>query len=329
MFRPPPGSPGGKTTCPCCGAAGDAILLDTVPYRAIWGLLASEWDASFSEAVVRRHTPSPETSLLECRECGVHFFYPLVEGDPDFYRELGESPKYYNAWKWEFGWVRDRLSSGTAVLDVGCGKGDFLSHIKPMVRRAVGLERNPQAADDAILRGHEVVTCNLEEFARDHESSFDAACAFHVVEHLPAALPFLRALLSCLRPGGSAFVSLPNRERYWRMPLEPLDCPPHHLSRWSPAQLRKLAVLLDVPLGELVIEPVDIGMLREEMPARIRRKVEKVPGAGGFLGIWSTRILARTLFHEVPCSWYRRTGLFDRLGFHGMSMVARYVKPGF
>lgn len=327
MTLPPASArPDGRTTCPCCGAAGNAALVATVSFRAIWDLLASEWGARFSDEVVRRHTPAQETSLLECGTCGLQYFAPAAGGDSEFYREVGESPRYYNPWKWEFGWVGTRLSAGMALLDVGCGNGDFLYHARPMVRRAVGLETNPAAASAALSRGLEVKTCGLDRFAEDNEGAFDVACAFHVVEHLTAVPPFLNAMLACLRPGGAAYVSLPNRERYWRMPLEPLDCPPHHVSRWAPAQLRRLGTFAGARLEELALEPVDVGMLREEVPTRIRRALEKVPGAGKFLGVWSTRILARTLFRGTMCSFYHRTGVFDRLGFHGMSMVARFVK---
>jgi len=322
---PPPSRPR-LPRCPCCGAAGSSTFLFTIPYHVIWTLLAEEWQAIFSVDVIRRHTPAEVASLLLCRECGLQFFDPPSAGDEDFYRELGGSPLYYSPWKWEFGWVRERLSRGMDVLDVGCGRGDFLAHIESVVRRAAGLEQNTDAAAAAAARGLEVTAGGLAEYAERNVESFDAVCAFHVVEHLTDVVPFLRHLSRCLRPGGQVFLSVPNRARYYRKPVEPLDCPPHHLSRWEPVQLRRLGDLVGLRVLEISIQPVDVNMIREEIPAGIRRRLETIPAAGGFLGRWSTRILARTLFRKSLRSWYERSGIFDRMGFQGANVAVRYAK---
>jgi SAM-dependent methyltransferase len=173
-----------------------------------------------------------------------------------------------------------------------------------------------------------VITGDLAEYSERHAGSFDAVCAFHVVEHLTDVVPFLRHMSRCLRPGGQVFLSVPNRARYYRKPVEPLDCPPHHLSRWAPAQMRRLGNLIGLRMVEISTQPVDVNMIREEIPAGIRRRLETIPVAGGFLGRWSTRILARTLFRESLGAWYDRSGIFDRMGFQGMNVAARYAKAG-
>ena len=130
-----------------------AILVEVIPRRAIWSLLKAEWQAEFSERIIRRHSPGEEVRLVECPACGLRYFDPLQGGDPDFYKELAESPRYYTSWKWEFGWASERLSPNMSVLDVGCGRGDFLAAIAPRVARAVGLETNPAAAAEGAGTG--------------------------------------------------------------------------------------------------------------------------------------------------------------------------------
>lgn len=56
--------------CLSCGAPSGARFLETIPYREIWTRLHEEWGASFSEDVLRRHTPCGETALLECPRSG-------------------------------------------------------------------------------------------------------------------------------------------------------------------------------------------------------------------------------------------------------------------
>lgn len=310
--------------CPCCGGSGTHFL-EAIPYREIWTRLATEWQARFSAEVVRRNTPCDRTSLLECEECGLQFFHPPLAGDEDFYRELGESPLYYAPWKWEFGWVKDRIRRGTAVLDVGCGQGDFLLGISELAGRITGVERNPLAAREAGARGVEVASSGIEKFAERHGGAFDAACAFHVVEHLPEPVPFLRTVLRCLRPGGELFLSLPNRERSARGAREPLDCPPHHLTRWSPDPFRRLSGLLDIRLLEVAFEPVEFSIPREVFREKVRRGLSSLPVAGKALGSASSRLLWRVVLNDPLSLLLRRLGVFERMGYRGNAMVGRFA----
>jgi 2-polyprenyl-3-methyl-5-hydroxy-6-metoxy-1,4-benzoquinol methylase len=314
-------------SCPCCGSSR-TDLLESIPFREIWSLLRSEWQARFSEEVIRRNTPGENACLFVCDGCGLQFFHPMAGGDEEFYRELGESPLYYAGWKWEFGWVRRRIRPGGSVLDVGCGRGDFLLGLSGLAGRTVGVEPNPSAAREARARGLEVTSCGMEEFAARSAGAFDAACAFHVVEHLPDPLSFVRMVLRCLRPGGQLFLSIPNRMRSAHGPREPLDCPPHHLTRWSPHQFRVLSGLLDVRLVEVVCEPVEPGVPREAFRARIRKAANVLPGAEGPLGDFVIRLLGRIAISDVLCPLYYRLGVFERRGYFGSSMVGRFAVGG-
>jgi len=311
--------------CPLCGSQATGREIARIPYREIWDALATEWEVRPAAEVVARHTPGEVAVLSECAQCGVQYFAPARAGDRTFYELLAAGPRYYRAWKWEFGWVCDRLPPGARVLDVGCGAGDFLAAVDLRGGQGVGIEYSGAAAAAARGRGLRVSEEPLEDFSREHRREFDAVCLFHVLEHLESVRPFLRQLLNCLRPGGALFVSLPNRDRSFSKPLEPLDCPPHHLTRWSAPQIEWLADHLGLRLAELSGEPVDVLQLRGEVPRRLRERLERIPGAGPALGCWSNRILVRTLLHPALCRLYTRAGLFDRLGMRGMSLAARCV----
>jgi SAM-dependent methyltransferase len=217
---------GSSGSCPLCGRDEQAAAIWKVPYGLIWKRLADEWQVSPPEDIIRKCSPSTETSLFECVGCGLQFFHPACSGGTDFYGLLASSPRYYNAWKWEFGWARECLPAAAAVLDVGCGRGDFLAAVLPRARRAAGLELDERTAAEARARGLEVESGQLESFARAHAGEFDAACLFHVMEHLADLHSFIRQVVACLWPGGSLYVSVPNRERSLKKPFESLDCPP-------------------------------------------------------------------------------------------------------
>ena len=59
----------------------------------------------------------------------------------------------------------------------------------------------------------------------------------------------------CSVKGGSLIISVPNRQRLNRARLEVFDVPPHHVSRWSPQQLRKFARRIGMETGWVRIEP--------------------------------------------------------------------------
>lgn len=312
--------------CLSCGAPSGARLLERIPYSEIWDRLRDEWEASFSEDVVRHHTPCQETALLECPRCAVHFFDPPVAGNADFYRELGDSPRYYSPWKWEFDWVKARIASGADVLDVGCGGGDFLAGIATVAGRAVGVEWSPPAVARARARGVDVREGDLAGYASEFAGGFDAVCAFHVLEHLPEPAGFLKSLRRCLRPGGSLYLSVPNRMRSGRAPFEPLDCPPHHLTRWSPVSLAAIARRSGLLPTEVATEPVELSIPRDRLRERIRDGVGKVPAVGGILGIWLPRAAWRVVFFSPLLSLYRRYGVLERAGFFGLSVAVRCVE---
>lgn len=319
-------TPGARgTLCPSCGSSA-ARLLEMIRYREIWNRLREDCGARFSDEVVRRNTPGEEAALFECGSCGVYFFDRAVAGDAEFYRELGESPKYYSSWKWEFDWVRSRLHPSAEVLDVGCGSGDFLAAIASGVRRAVGLDWSPAAVALSRARGLDVREGDLAGHAAEFAGGFDAVCAFHVLEHLPEPAGFLVSLRRCLRPGGSLYLSVPNRMRSDRAPLEPLDCPPHHITRWSPASLAAIVRRSGLLPAEVVTEPVDLSIPRDRLREGIRKGVGNFPAVGGFLGTWLPRAAWRVVFFPPLLSLYRRYGMLERAGFFGLSVAVRCVE---
>ena len=134
-------------------------------------------------------------------------------------------------------------------------------------------------------------------------------------------------LRRCLRPGGSLFLSVPNRMRSGRAAAEPLDSPPHHLTRWSRRSLEMLAGAAGLRMREIALEPVELSVPRDRLRERIRSAVSGIPVVGGFLGTMAPALAWRILLPAPLAPLYRRAGVFERAGMFGMSMAARFTEP--
>ena len=108
--------------------------------------------------------------------------------------------------------LRERLASYVApfeglspVVDLGCGRGEFLELLKARGIAGRGVEANAHAAADCRARGLDVSEGDLVDFLRAQgDASLGGVFAAQVAEHLrPAALQaLLREAHRALRPRG-------------------------------------------------------------------------------------------------------------------------------
>ena len=108
--------------------------------------------------------------------------------------------------------LRERLAAYVArfeglapVVDLGCGRGEFLELLKARGIAARGVEANAHAAADCRARGLDVSEGDLVDFLRAQgDAALGGVFAAQVAEHLrPATLQaLLREAHRALRPGG-------------------------------------------------------------------------------------------------------------------------------
>ncbi|HVX66454.1 MAG TPA: class I SAM-dependent methyltransferase [Bryobacteraceae bacterium] len=102
-----------------------------------------------------------------------------------------------------------------AVLDLGCGRGEFLEVMREAGVAARGTELSPEMAAICRAKGLEVETADLLAYLPTlPEGSLDGIFCAHVVEHLPPErLPeAIRAAARALAPGGILAIETPNPE---------------------------------------------------------------------------------------------------------------------
>ncbi len=104
------------------------------------------------------------------------------------------------------------------VLDIGCGRGEWLELLRERGLDARGVDRSSAMYELCRALNLDVIRADFLEFLRALPSgSVGAVTAFHLVEHLTFAR--LVALLDegsrVLRPGGLLILETPNRPMYW------------------------------------------------------------------------------------------------------------------
>ena len=107
---------------------------------------------------------------------------------------------------------------GTAeapVVDVACGRGEWLELLKEEKLHASGVDINQVLLQQCQDLGLEVRRAELTDYLHSlAENSVGAVSAFHIVEHLEieALISFLDQALRVIRPGGLLLIETPNPE---------------------------------------------------------------------------------------------------------------------
>lgn len=104
----------------------------------------------------------------------------------------------------------ERLRQGGRLLDVGCGRGDFLQAMQATGRwQASGLERDQEAVQIARARGLDVHHGEIPDYPFP-PASFDVITLWDVLEHLEQPHRTVQSLLTWLQPGGILVIRTPD-----------------------------------------------------------------------------------------------------------------------
>lgn len=306
--------------CPLCGTR-EATPLLLITFARIFEELERQWSVVLSPEVAEAHAPTAEASLSKCVQCGLEYFQGAVSGDPRFYAELSEAFAYEEQ-RWEFDEVADQLSKTDRVVDLGAGTGVFLRIIRDKVTTAVGVDHNQPAIDRLRLAGLEGHAISFDEFAQERPLAFDVVTAFHLIEHITDVGYLVEPAIRLLRPGGRLVISAPNADRLASVEgLEPLDCPPHHVSRWRAEQWHRLAERFELQLAAVRYEPPPVIGYERLIAASLRRHGLGLLCRPVLALLWRTGATHRLYEKRISTGWFAERGLF------GHSMLAEFVIP--
>jgi O-antigen chain-terminating methyltransferase len=101
------------------------------------------------------------------------------------------------------------------ILDLGCGRGEWLELLKEEGYMALGVDTNQVLIERCHARGLEVVESDALSYLRGlPDNSFCAVTGFHIIEHLQieVLMNLLDEIVRVVHPGGVVIFETPNPE---------------------------------------------------------------------------------------------------------------------
>ena len=154
-----------------------------------------------------------DLELRQCRQCGL----AQLAGEPvPYYRDVirasAVSDVLREAKTAQFaGFVETHGLRGRRIIEVGCGRGEFLSLLQTLDVEAFGLEHAQDAVADCVNRGLGVIRGYPGEGDEAWAAGpFDAFLLLMFLEHMPEPKAALRAVRENLRDGAVGLIEVPN-----------------------------------------------------------------------------------------------------------------------
>ena len=191
------------TQCNCCGCKTDEeFLFSAFPdfskheYRVV--------RCKSCDLVYLNPRPAPQ-ELSRFYQTEYYGF-----GDSKF-DEVTEGAIALFVW-WRAYLLKRYIPNGGRVLDVGCGRGNFLDAMSKRGFEVFGTELSEESAQRARKRHPDRIFVGDLKGVPVPAGSVDMITLWHVVEHLTDPMEYLREIERLLRPGGVVVLAQRNIE---------------------------------------------------------------------------------------------------------------------
>ncbi len=154
-----------------------------------------------------------DLDIRQCSGCGL----VQLSGDPvSYYRDVIRAAAFSDEMRsfridQFFGFAGKYGLGGKKVIEIGCGKGEYLALMNQSGAEAYGVEHLPESVDYCLRAGFRV----SQGFVEDERymidgGPFDAFYILNFLEHLPDPNSLLRGVRCNLSDGGIGLVEVPN-----------------------------------------------------------------------------------------------------------------------
>ncbi len=249
------------------------------------------------------------TNVVKCKKCGFVYTNPLIKtelkgyNDPSAY--LSSSSVEPEILFTETLKLIDRYSKKGRLLDVGCGKGEFLKVAKNRGWDSYGLEPSKNFARVSAEKcGLEIRPVLLKD-AKYPDSFFDVVTLNMVLEHVDNPRDILSEIRRILKKGGLLFIEVPNMDslmlkaatlylklmgKEWSPLLSPLHYP-FHAYGYNAMSLRRLLQTEGFKIRKISVTGSDLRGFRsdsggtrfEKLARGIVAKIAGMAGRGDIL----------------------------------------------
>jgi O-antigen chain-terminating methyltransferase len=140
-------------------------------------------------------------------------------------------------------YVEKSVQPERPLVDLGCGRGEWLQVLQGHGLSAFGVDSNPTFVEQCVAAGLDVRAGNLVDFLRSAEpASLGAISMFQVLEHLPFAVvaEVMKLARQALAPGGVFIAEVPNAKNV-RVGSGTFWIDPTHVRPWYPDALEFVA----------------------------------------------------------------------------------------
>lgn len=221
--------------------------------------------------------------LYHCQNCGLQFWYPLNDPNQDWYA----NDRFYTirnflipetlSKKYLLFLRREIIYSGK-LLDIGCGTGMFAAYCKKKGYKVTGIDFNKKSV--SVARNYwkldNIYEMPFDQYKNEYShEQFDVITFFEVLEHQVNPVLFIEKVKRLLVPGGYIALSVPNRERWDKLP--PMnDYPPNHFTKWNCKSLVNLLSFCGFSIIEIKEVPFTIESARSILTGKLNKLKDKI-----------------------------------------------------
>jgi SAM-dependent methyltransferase len=199
-----------------------------------------------------------EYKLLTCHDCGLTYASPMLAASSRWYelayRALGVKPEP----RWEFDVVLQHLVATDRVYEIGCGTGMFLRMCRDKGIAAFGIDFSEYSIDACLAQGLNAAKTGIAigDAPPDWRDA-SAVVSFHVLEHVGCPDDLFRHAYEASAKKATLWVSVPSGTRVSRICGfgEPMDEPPHHLTKWTERAFAESGRRQGWRLEAMILEP--------------------------------------------------------------------------